>query len=701
MRFKHKFFVPAFAILLFVGASIPNYLNNNNPEKERLLIQAIVEGLSELHFQPQKVNDDFSIRIYDLYMKRLDNGKRFFTKSDIKKLEKYKTYLDDQATRGKFDFFDLSLELYDKRKEQIREVYKSLLANPFDFTKKETLETSPDKVNYPKNEKALMELWRKSLKYQTMTRLADLLEEQKKDLASGDKDLVQKSYTELEKEARAKVLKSHNNWFQRLDRLERKDRLSMYINCVTSAYDPHTGYFPPQDKENFDISMSGRLEGIGARLQEEGKYTKVVSIVPGSPSYQQGELEVGDKIVAVAQGKGEPVDAVDMRIDDVVKMIRGKKGTEVRLTVKKRDNTKVIIPIIRDVIILEESYAKSAILEDDAQKIGYIHLPKFYTDFRREGGRRCATDVKAELTKLKAENVKGVILDLRNNGGGSLQDVVEMSGLFIDSGPIVQVKARNRKARVLKDEDPNIHYEGPLVIMVNAFSASASEIMAAALQDYGRAIIVGSSSTFGKGTVQQFIDLDRMVPNYYNELKPLGAVKLTVQKFYRIDGSTTQLKGVTPDIIIPDDYTYIEVGEKEEDFAMGWDEIPAARYSSTNFLSRLDAIQLASNTRIASNEAFSVITKNARRLKERRDKSLYSLNLKDYQHEQAELEAEAKALEGLEKEIKGLSVKMPKADVASIEKSESKKARVEEWHKGIKKDLQLKETLAIMKDMLQ
>ncbi len=696
---KRKYFaiLPILGLLLFVGASLPNYFEGDDPEKEKLILQTMIEGLRQVHFSPQKVDDNLSERTYTLYMKRLDGGKRFLTKSDVKKLEKYKDMLDDEAIEGSYQFLNLSIELFDKRKKEVQEYYRAILAEPFDFDKDEMIESDADKLDYPKNGKAVKELWRKSLKYQVMTRLASALEEQSKE-EEGEK----KSMKELEAEARKKVLKTHDDWFKRMDRLERRDRLDVYINCVANAYDPHTSYYPPQDKENFDISMSGRLEGIGARLQETDRYVKVVSIVPGSPSYKQGDLEVGDKIQAVAQGDAEPVDATNMRIDDVVKMIRGKKGTEVRLTVLKRDNSKLVIPIIRDIIELEESYAKSAILKGESeQRIGYIHLPKFYTDFQRNGGRRCATDVKDELTKLMDDKVDGVILDLRNNGGGSLGDVVEMGGLFIDEGPIVQVKSRNRAARILKDRDPEVHYDGPLVIMVNSFSASASEILAAAMQDYGRAIIVGSSPTFGKGTVQQFIDLDRLLNSDANQFKPLGAVKLTTQKFYRVDGRTTQLKGVTPDIIIPDDYSYLEIGEEEEDYAMGWDEIPAAKYAPTNSLVTLDKIQSSSSSRVQGNPAFVAVDKSAKKFKERRERSVFPLNLKKYQAEQDALQAEEDELDELKDKSTELTIATPKADMKSIEESESKQARIKEWHKDLKKDLQLKETIAIMQDMIQ
>lgn len=699
MKLRQFLLIPIVGLIVFASASLPSYFNDNNPEKEALIVQLVVKRLSDYHYEPQQINDNFSEKVYELYLKRMDTGKRFFTQSDVKQLASFQTKLDDQIREGKFDFLNLSIELFENRKSQIKTFYTEILSEPFDFSINEEIEMDAEKLDYPKNEKALKELWRKSLKYQVMVRVAEMMDEQ--EVADNGKDVAPAALSELEKKARERVLKIHDDWFNRMNKVDREDRFSMYVNSITSAFDPHTNYFPPQEKESFDISMSGQVEGIGASLQEDGKYIKVISIVTGSPCWKQGELEVGDKITAVAQGEEEAVDATDMPIGDVVSMIRGEKGTEVRLTVKKRDNSLQVIPIIRDIVVMEESYAKSAILEMDGQKVGFIHLPKFYTDFQGNGGRRCAIDVKNELTKLMDEKVDGVILDLRSNGGGSLTDVVEMSGLFIDEGPIVQVKQGNGMKRVLEDEDAGVHYDGELIVMVNAFSASASEILAAAMQDYGRAIIVGSSATFGKGTVQQFINLDaRLRSSVVEELGSLGAVKLTTQKFYRINGGTTQLQGVVPDIIIPDDYAYIEIGEKEEDFALGWDEIDAANYIKTNnYTGKIPKIKAESARRVKKDAALSAIDNSAKRFKERRDDTKYSLNLESYRQRQTELEKENEVLENMEMTIEGLKISAPNADIASIEADESKKARINEWHNTLSKDPQLKETLAIMKDL--
>lgn len=422
------------------------------------------------------------------------------------------------------------------------------------------------KKPFAKDDATLKDYWRQSMKWETMTRLAEKLEKKEK----GEENFKDKTYEELEAEARKDVLKVYDDWYVRLEKRKRNDYLSMYLNTFTNIFDPHTEYYEPIDKQNFDIGMSGRLEGIGARLQTDGDLTKVSEIIVGGPAWKEGKLEENDKIVKVAQGDDpEWTDITGMVINDVVQLIRGKPGTKVRLSVKKADGSTKEIVIIRDVVIIEEGFAKSLLIEtEEKETIGYLRLPKFYADFNNSNGRRCADDVAVELEKLKQAGVQGIILDLRSNGGGSLRDVVKMSGFFVEEGPIVQVKSRTRKAEVLSDDDPGVQYSGPLIVMVNQFSASASEILAAALQDYGRAVIVGTgTSTFGKGTVQRFFDLDAVIRGN-PEVKPLGEIKLTVQKFFRVNGGSTQLRGVTPDIVLPDNWLYLETGEKEEDFPM-------------------------------------------------------------------------------------------------------------------------------------
>jgi carboxyl-terminal processing protease len=477
----------------------------------------------------------------------------------------------------------------------------------------------------------------------------------------------------------------------------------MYVNSITNVFDPHSDYFNAKEKEDFDINMSGRLEGIGARLQMDDDYTKVVMIIPGGPAWKQKELEVDDKIFKVQQeNESEPVDVTGWLVDEVVQLIRGPKGTKVTLTVKKSDGSVKEITIVRDEVILDEGFAKSAILEldDEIGNVGYIQLPKFYADFENPDGRSCYEDVAKEVKKLMESDVKGIILDLRNNSGGSLNDVVQMSGLFIEDGPIVQVKSRNAEAKALLDKDENVLYKGPLVVMVNTQSASASEILAAAMQDYGRAVIVGSHSTFGKGTVQRFIDLDQVVTGN-EELKPLGELKLTLQKFYRVNGGSTQLKGVIPDINLPDNQQFIDSGEKDLDYPMEWTEInPVPHDQDVTKLNNLDIIKKNSENRIKASPQFSKVIANAMRIKEYRDETIVPLQLDQYRSQNEAREVESEEFKKAFGKIDGLKPQNLVMDLPAIQSDSSKLGRNQAWFDSMEKDIYLEETMHIMKDLV-
>ena len=695
MKFKGPlFFSFLLASLLFAAF----YRPVDNSEKEALLIHSILDGLNRYHYSPKEVDDSFSETLFNLYLDRIDGGRRWLTQADLKALDDYKLDLDDEAANGSYEYFDLSLQLLKQGIEKTEGYTKEILAQPFDFSKKEEYQLDGEKRAYAKNDKELREAWRKMLKYETLTRLEGKLESQEK---GEDEELEGLTYEELEKMCREEVLKAYNGLYDRLEKRDRGDYLSTYLNSVTNVFDPHTGYFEPIQKQNFDINLSGKLEGIGARLQSDGEYTKVTNVVVGGPAWKQGELKENDKITRVAQGDEEPVDVTGMDLDDVVSLIRGKKGTEVRLTVKRVDGTVQVISIIRDLVILEEGFAKSLLLHTSAkEKVGYIYLPRFYDDFTDEDGRSCAEDVAKELEKLKEQKVKGVILDLRNNPGGSLRDVVTMSGLFVETGPVVQVKSRDRTPNVLRDIDPGVSWDGPLIVMVNNFSASASEILAAAMQDYERAVIVGSPSTFGKGTVQRFIDLDRSVAGHY-EIKPLGSIKLTIQKFYRIDGGSVQLRGVEPDIVLPDDYYYLEMGEKENEFPMEWTEIGSVPHPQQVYKVRnLDQLKSKSAKRIKNDPIYKEILSNANRLKTQRENSVYSLNLETFQTQQDQLQDKIDAYNELFEKVVVFGVENLPVDVAYIEAEEGRKARNDDWVENVQQDVHLQETLNIMHDML-
>jgi carboxyl-terminal processing protease len=724
MKFKSPLFFSVAMIGIFVASYMP-YVNVG--EKDNIRLQTLMGGINQLHYSPEKIDDKFSKEVFDLYMERLDGGRRWFTQSEVNMLKAYELSLDEAVANPNYEFFEKSVELKKAALERAQRIYREILDAPFDFSITEDVELDGDKKAFAKNEAELKEYWRKSMKYDVMTRLADQLEKQEKARDAGevkkeDKDgepktaeaiekeikereeLLAKTKEEIEAESREKTLERYDDWFERLNQERRSDYMSTYLNAIANVFDPHTSYYLPKDKENFDINMSGTLEGIGARLQQGDEYTKVVSIIPGGPAWKGKELEVEDLITKVTQGGDsteEPLDVTGLRLDDVVEKIRGKKGTEVILTVKRVDGSTKEISIVRDVVILDEGYAKSATLDysDVVDNIGYVKLPRFYADFNRRGGKSCAVDVAKEIEKLNAKNVNGIILDLRNNGGGSLRDVVTMSGLFIEEGPIVQVKKRDRKAEVLTDDDASVLYDGPLIVMVNEFSASASEILAAALQDYGRAVIVGSNNTFGKGTVQRFFDLDSAIRGN-EDVKPLGEVKLTIQKFYRINGGSTQLKGVTPDIILPDNFTYIPTGEQDNEYAMPWTEIPAVDYSQNVYkVNNIANLKSKSAKRVANNDVFIKVDENAKRLKTQRDDTNSTLSIENYKKEVKTLEEEAKKYKDMFQPIDALHVNNLEVDLAEINVDEAKKARNDDWLESIQKDVYIQEALNIMKDM--
>jgi carboxyl-terminal processing protease len=688
------------ALVAAAGLFLAFYFPMNTAQKEATLMQSILTDLNYYHYEPLEVNDALSEKVYGLFLERLDGSRRWLTQADVKQLEAWKLKLDNEANEGTFAFLDLATKLQEAGIQKTRAWYRELLAQPFDFKQNESMEFDGEKKPFAKNDQELKEYWRKQMKWETLSRLTEKLEKKEK----GEADFKDKTYEELEAETRKDALKVYDDWYGRLEKRKRTDFLSMYLNAFTNIFDPHTEYYEPVDKQNFDIGMSGRLEGIGARLQTDGEFTKVSEIIVGGPVWKQGILKENDKILKVKQeGQPEWTDLTGMVINDVVQLIRGKPGSKVTLYIKKAEGGgSEEITIERDVVILEEGFAKSLLIDaPQGERIGYIRLPKFYADFNNKDGRRCADDIAVELEKLQQANVQGIILDLRGNGGGSLRDVVKMGGFFVEEGPIVQVKSRSRTPEVLTDDDPAVQYSGALIVMVDQFSASASEILAAALQDYGRAVIVGTSnSTFGKGTVQRFFDLDAVVRGN-PEVKPLGEVKLTVQKFFRVNGGSTQLKGVVPDIVLPDNWLYVETGEKEEDFPMEWTQIDPVPFDQKVYsLATLPQIKELANSRIKSNEVFQKIDQRARRVKELRDDTEHTLNLEAYLAENKKLDEEDSAYDKLfDKEVLTSIQNLP-VDMSSINADESKKARNDEWLKGVKKDVYLLETLNIMHDLL-
>lgn len=651
--------------------------------------------LEKGHYSPVEINDDFSKKVYKKYLDNIDPTKRFFIQSDIDEFSKYETSIDDMIKNKDLTFFNLTNARLLKRMSESREIYEDVLSKPFDFTAKESINVDYEKLPFSKSKSELKDRWRKQLKLSALSSITDKeqLEEDKK---KKDNAYEVKSFDVIEKEVRESSLKSLNEYFDFIEKeLERDDWFAIFLNSIVERFDPHTFYFSPDDKEKFDVSMSGTFQGIGARLQKKESGVEVSELISGGPAWRGKELEAGDLILKVAQGKEEPLDIAGMRLDDVVKKIKGPKGTEVRLTVKKVDGTIKVISIIRDEVETEETFAKSSIVIKDGKKYGIIYLPKFYISFENKENRDAFKDVAAEIEKLKAQNIDGLVMDLRDNGGGSLETVVKMVGLFIPDGPIVQVKAPGRNPEILPDPDKKVQYDGPLVVMINNFSASASEIFAAAIQDYKRGIIVGSKHSYGKGTVQNVIDLNQFIRG--NSYGDLGALKTTIQKFYRINGGSTQREGVKSDIVFPDRFSYLDMGERDEESALPWDKIEPAKYQPLN--ANYDNVIANSKKRIAANPTFNLIDENAKWIFERKDENDFSLNLNDFKKEIAVADVKIKKFKAIsDYNNKYVFTSLPD-EVALFEKDTLLKQKRERWHEELQKDIYVEETLNVISDM--
>ncbi len=666
-------------------------IQENDPEKDKLLISLIRYALSKGHYEPVAMNDAFSEKVYNDYLANLDQSKRLFLQEDINEFSEYKYLIDDQLKNEDLTFFNLVYDRYLQRFDESKVYYNEILAQPFDFKKDGQFKYDYEAKPYAANEAELIQVWRDQLKLTTITRLHEKIEMDKNRFEK-DSTYRKNSFAVLEQEAREGTLKSMDEYYDFMGELDQMDWFSVYINSITIAFDPHTNYMAPKDKKRFDISIAGKLEGIGARLRKKDDYVTVDELISGGPAWRGGELEVGDAILKVGEGDGEPKDIIGMRLDDAIEFIKGKKGTEVKLTVLKIDGSLKVISIIRDVVEMDETFAKSTIIKKGDKKFGMIELPKFYIDFEEKDYRNSTTDMIQEIERLKEENVEGILIDLRNNGGGSLKTAIEIAGLFIKEGPVVQVKYRDEKPVVKYDTDKSLQYDGSLVILVNELSASASEIFAAAMQDYNRAVIIGSEQTFGKGTVQNLLPLN----NYYRYDEDLGALKMTIQKFYRINGGSTQIKGVSSDIAMPDRYTYLEIGERDEKNPLSWDKVEPANYKPMNYYENLNSVIQESKQRILSNPQFKLIDANAKWLKESSSNTVAYLNYDAYKIDLQRKDQEAKAFEKLNDYQNNLVFTSPQYELAAIENDSILGEKREIWHKNLNKDIYVEEAVNVL-----
>lgn len=701
MKTKFRFSIPFLAFFLLISslsinASEVNSDVNNDPEKDKVLIYVLKNILTRGHFVVKDMNDDFSEIVYNSFIDGLDPSKRYFTQADLKEFSKYKYKIDNQLLEDDLSFYKLVYGRFLHKIKNAKSYYGDLLAQPFNFDENETIDLDFEKVPFAKNDNELIDYWRKQLKLQTLSRIEEQAALQKNKLEK-DKNYKVKSFATLEKEARKEVLKNMDDLYIRIEELEHDDWFSTFLNSVVGAFDPHTTYMDPTIKERFDQTISGKLEGIGARLQKKGIYTHVSDLVIGGPASKQGELEPDDIILKVAQGDEEPLDIVGMRLDDAIKFIKGPKGTEVRLTVKKKlDGSIKVISIIRDVVQLDETFVKSSIVEKNGKKYAIIDLPSFYIDFSDDNYRDSAKDMEKEIERLKAEGVVGLIVDLRNNGGGSLKTAIEISGLFIDQGPIVQVKYRGEDPVVKKDIDPQIQWEGSVVVLVNEFSASASEIFAAAMQDYKRAVILGGNQTYGKGTVQNILPINQFYPKYE---KDLGYLKMTIQKFYRVNGGSTQKEGVYSDIAMPSRYSYMKFGERDLDGALAWDKVPQAKYTQTNSYANFNDVVYNSKERIANDTNFKLVNEYAKWLKKSQDETTFSLNSKAFFTDSEAKEKDAGKFKSVFDYKSNLTFLSPRYEQDLFKTNQDLADKRLAWHKNLAKDMYVSEALNVLSEL--
>ena len=708
---KWKFFATLVLVGgLFFAFNTFNTANSETSEiRHRKLLSTVGRLLESEHYSPKVIDDKFSKEVFDAYLKTLDPEKNILLQTDIDSLKVFATSIDDEIHGAAIQFEPAANAIYERRAKEIKAIFESIIDKPFDFTTDDSLMVDTDKMSYASNEAERVKRWNQAIKYKVLDRYVSLIEDREKHAkakaiadTSKIKDTVKDNFivktdVALEADARATIKKNYIKRFSLLEKtFDKEKRFESFLNTITGLMDPHTDYFAPVEKRSFTEQMSGTFYGIGAQLTQDDNGVKIASIQPGGAAWKSGLLVVNDVIVKVAQGAEEPVDVTGYETTEAVKLIRGDLGTEVRLTVRKPDGTNKVVSLIREKIVLDEGFARSAVIQNGNEKIGYILLPDFYADFEREDGARCSKDIAKEVEKLKAEKVKGIIIDVRYNGGGSLYEVVQMVGMFIDKGPVVQIRSKEGKSQILSDETPGILYDGPLVVMVNEFSASASEIFAAAIQDYKRGLIVGSTSSYGKGTVQRNVAFGKPLDAMGIQTE-YGAVKLTFQKFYRVTGSSTQRKGVVPDVVFPDDYEFLKYREKDNPSALPWDEMERAKYAPWTSSNEIATIALKANNKIKNDTAAIRFKKNLQWVSAQVDKSV-ALEINKYRQYKKEIQNVIQQNENILKLKTPMTVTALKADYDKFYNNpdKSKQDRYQAWLKMVAKDIQVSESSKLL-----
>lgn len=696
----------ALALLFSVASCSFTTKSFDDPDKDKVLLDLISYVLSKGHYDAKDLNDEFSAAVFDDYIDALDPFRRFFYKKDIEDFAKYRDKIDDAIRDKDLTFFDLTYERLMERQDEADELLQDILKKEFDFDEEEYLDTNYEELEFAKNKKELKDRWRKQLKLNALSSYYDKKMEQEREPEETDGEDVSEpveilSDKELEEKTRKEVADSMEEYFEFTDELERNDYFSQFLNAVVEEFDPHTYYFAPVAKDRFDTQMSGQFQGIGARLQKKNGEIRVTDVISGGPAWRQDELKEGDIIQKVRQeDEEEALNIMGMRLQDAIEFIKGPAGTKVTLTVKsKLDGAQKNITIQRDVVELEEVYAKSAAVYKENQNFGVINLPKFYFDMENYKERNAASDVRREIERLKKQGIEGLVIDLRNNGGGSLKTVVDIAGLFIKDGPVVQVAGNGDTPEVLSDQDQSIIWDGPLVILVNEVSASASEILAAAMQDYKRAIIIGGKQTYGKGTVQNVYDLNQWMRK--SDYGDLGALKVTTQKFYRVNGGSTQLEGVKSDVVVPDRFKYIDIGERDMENPLPWDKIPAANYQTWDGYIDFEKTIESSVTRMKSSDQLQLIDDYAKWISDRRNDQTWPLSYTAYKERLDKSEEFAKRFDAIDEYDSKLVYKSLPYEQELFEQDTILKEKRERWHENLAKDAYIEEAINVLQDLKQ
>ena len=693
-------FIPLLSMMFCFNAP------QNDDEKMQTIMVSVKNTLSYLHYSPKPINDAYSKDVYAKYFEMVDAGKRYFLQSDMNEFAKHETRLDDYLNQGNLTFYKLTVDRLYQRVDEVDKITKDIFSKPINLDEDETIILEPKVRKVPVTKEDQYNEWKRFIKYNILQEMESLNAKEETQKAKKDsviknklKDTIKLNILTLEEKkikATDEVKDLLGETFTRFKKRKKMDWFTVYMNAYTEVFDPHTSYFSPRDKEDFDVNFTGKVIGIGAIIQEKKGNIYLGALTVGAPAWKSKQLSEGDKILKVkSKPNQEAVNVVGMLSDEAVRLIRGEEGTPVTLTVEKKDKTIKEVTMIREEVAMEDTYARSIVINaTNGKKYGFINLPSFNAEFEKTNGRNASDDIKNELLKLKTQNIDGVILDLRNNGGGSLTEVGDIMGLFMNAGPYVQVKDSNGKIQTLKNKSNSPVWTGPLVIMQNELSASASEILAGAMQDYGRAVVIGSPQSFGKGTVQTFVDLNR----FLSTSDDFGSLKLTIQKFYRITGESTQRKGIVSDLEMKDYFTYSDIGERYDEFALAWDKIQPVAFQKANYFD-VSALEAKSKTRMAGNQGYQLLQEAAQWKENLNKEESITLNQNKFFELMKQRKAQIKKFDGIEKYNNGLKFSLYPQDLTREKTDEGFKKKNEVWLKSLTRDVYLQEAVNIVSEM--